>query len=185
MAEAAGFDVLGGYQAGVWDFVMPPMLIFNLLKHKRSKEAFILNLLFTKKIALETARDMVERNVTQEAAMQNAEVATGKVLTADKRGIYAEKVRQKQLREIELLSGHYHRLIMTDGKSYDEMLVAAYGDRQAYLDFLRRLSQAEREVNRAALSTVGRNEASIKFVAKMENSLENIRQLDAEKYFPA
>ena len=184
MAEAVGFEVLGSYQAGVWDFVMPPVLIFNLLKHKRTKEAFILNLLFTKKIALETARDMVARNLTKETAMQNAAEATGKVLADDKRGIYAEKVRQKQLREIELLSEHYHGLIMTQGKAYNEMLTAAYRDRQAYLDFLRMLSQAERDVNHAALSTVGRNESSIRFVDKMQKSLENIRQLDAEKYFP-
>lgn len=185
VAEAVAFEVLGSYQAGVWDFVMPPLLIINLLRHRRKKEAFILNLLFTKKIALEVARDMAERDISRETAMQKAEETTGKVLAADTRGIYADRVRQKQLREIDLLAGHYHRLIMAEGKAYNEMLAAAYPERQGYLDFLRRLNQAEKEVNHAALSVIGRNEASVNFIDRMEKSLEKIRRMDADKYFPA
>lgn len=184
VAEAVAFEVLSSYQAGVWDFVMPPLLIINLLKHRRKKEAFILNLLFTKKMALEVARDMADQGITKETAMQKAEETTGAVLASDTRGVYGDKVRQKQLHEIELLAGHYHRLIMTEGKAFDEMITAAYPDRQSYLDFLRRLNQAEKDVNHAALSTVGRNEASVKFIDRMEKALEKIRRLDADKYFP-
>ncbi len=184
VAEAVGFEVLGSYQAGVWDFVMPPLLIINLLKHKRKKEAFILNLLFTKKMALEVARDMADQGITIKTAMQKAEETTGSVLASDTRGVYTDKVRQKQLREIELLAEHYHSLIMTEGKTYSEMLTAAYPHRQEYLDFLRRLNQAEKDVNHAALSTVGRNEASVNFIDRMEKSLVKIRMMDADKYFP-
>lgn len=184
LAEAVAFEVLGGYQAGVWDFIMPPLLVVNLLRHKRKREAFILNFLFTKKIALETARDMVERNVSRDAAMQMAEEATGKVLASDTKGVYADKVRQRQLREIELLAGHYYKLIITEGKTYEEMVEEAYSERREYLDFVRRLNQAEKEVNHAALATVGRNEASLNFINKMEKAVEKIRQTDADKYFP-
>ena len=184
VADAVAFEVLGSYQAGVWDFVMPPLLIINLLKHRRKKESFILNLLFTKNMALEAARDMAGQDIPREKALQKAEEATAKVLAADTRGIYAEKVRQKQLKEIDLLAAHYHGLIMTEGKAYDEMVTAAYPDRQGYLDFLRRLNQAEKEVNHAALGTVGRNEASVSFIERMEKALEKVRRMDADKYFP-
>lgn len=184
VAKAVAFDVLSSYQAGVWDFVMPPLLIINLLQHKRRKEAFILNLLYTKKMALEAARDMVDRELTAEQALQKSDEATGRMLAADSKGIYSDKVRQKQLREIRLLAGHYYSLIMAEGKTYETMVKGAYPDRQLYLDFIRRLNQAEKEVNHAALATVGKNNNARQFVEKMEKSIEKIRQMDADKYFP-
>jgi hypothetical protein len=177
-------DVLGRFMPGTWDFIMPPVLVVNLLKHKRSSEGFILNLLFTKKLALEAARDMAEKNLTLEAAIQKADEATCKVLAADTRGIYSDMVRQKQLREIELLTRHYYSLIITEFKTYETMLKRAYTDRKAYLEFARQLSKAEREVNLAALDAVGKNDTSRKFVSKMQTSVENTRRLNAEKYFP-
>jgi len=184
VAAAVAADVIGSYIAGVWDFVMPPVLVFNLLKNKRRKEGFILNMLFTKKLALETARDMAGNDAGKDEALQKAEEATGKVLAADSRGVYSDKIRQKQLREIELLTVHYHRLIMSGGKTYEEMVKAAYPGGQGYLEFVRKLNQAEKEVNHAALSTVGKNDSARQFVGKMEKSIEEIRRLDADKYFP-
>jgi hypothetical protein len=183
VGSAVASDVLGRFMPGTWDYIMPPVLVINLLKHKRSSEGFILNLLFTKKLALDAARDMADKDLTPEAALQIADEATRKVLAADTRGIYSDTVRQKQLREIELLIRHYHGLIVTKFKTYETMLKGAYPGREAYLEFIKKLSQAEREVNRAALATVGKNDASRKFVDKMQASIENIRRLDADKYF--
>jgi len=184
VAVAVAADVIGSYMAGVWDFFMPPLLIFNLLKNKRTKEGFILNLLYTKKLALEAASDMVDKSLTRESALQKAEEVTGNVLSADSKGIYSDKVRQKQLSEISLLTGHYHRLIISAGKTYAEMLKDAYPDRAGYLEFVSKLNQAEKDVNHAALVTVGRNDNARQFVEKMEKSVQKIRQLDADKYFP-
>jgi hypothetical protein len=183
-AAAVAADVLGRFMPGTWDYIMPPVLVVNLLKHKRNSEGFILNLLFTKKLALDAARDMADKDLTWEAALQKADEATRKVLAADTRGIYADTIRQKQLREIELLIRHYHGLIMTEFKSYETMLKAAYPDREVYLEFIKKLNQAEREVNLAALKTVGKNDSSRKFVDKMQKSVENTRRFNADKYFP-
>jgi hypothetical protein len=184
VASAVAADVLGRFVPGTWDFIMPPVLMVNLLKHKRSSEGFILNLLFTKKLALEATRDMAEKKLTLEAAIQKADEATSGILAADTRGIYSEMIRQKQLREIELLITHYHSLIITEFKAYETMLRGAYTYRKAYLEFARHLSKAEREVNFAALDAVGKNDTSRKFVNKMQTSVENTRRLNAEKYFP-
>jgi hypothetical protein len=184
VAAAVAADVIGSYTAGVWDFVMPPVLVFNLLKHKRRKEGFILNLLYTKKLALEAAREIVGNGLSTEAALQKADEATGAVLSADTRGIYSDSVRQKQLKEIELLAAHYYGLIISGGKAFEDMLKGAYSGRQAYLEFVDRLNQAEKEVNHTALSTVGKNDSARQFIDKMEKSVEAIRLLDADKYFP-
>jgi hypothetical protein len=184
VAKSVAEDVVGPQSAGVWDFVIPPVFFINLFKHKRKKEAFVLNLLFTKKLALEAARDMVDRDLTREAALAQADAATNSVLAGDSKGVYSDRVRQKQLREIELLVDHYHRLIMTEGKTFEYMLQGAYKSKADYLEFARKLSRAEKEVNHAALQTVGRNAAARDFIDRMEEAVEAIRQSDAGKYFP-
>jgi hypothetical protein len=127
---------------------------------------------------------MADKDLTPEAALQKADEATCKVLAADTRGIYSDIVRQKQLQEIDLLIKHYHGLIVTEFKSYEKMLRGSYPDRKSYLEFIKKLDQAEREVNHAALNTVGKNDTSRKFVYKMQTSVENTRRLNADKYFP-
>jgi hypothetical protein len=183
VAKAVAADVIGMQNVGVWDFAMPPVFFMNLFKHRRKKEAFILNLLFTKKLALDAAKEMVANDLTREAALSSAETATNSVLAADNKGVYSDKVRQKQLREIDLLIGHYHILMMAEGKDYESMLRGAYGDRQVYLEFLRQLNRAEKEVNHAALQMVGKNDSAREFVTNMEKSVEEIRRMDADKYF--
>ncbi len=183
VAQAVAADVIGAQTAGVWDFFMPPVFIVNLFKHKRKKEAFILNLLFTKKLALEAARDMIDRDLTKAAALEQAAGVTNSVLAADSKGVYSDKVRHKQLREIDLLVDHYCRLIVSEGKTFEAMLHGAYKDRADYLEFIRTLNRAEKEVNHAALQTVGKNDAAREFVDRMEKSLEAIRRLDADKFF--
>ena len=64
------------------------------------------------------------------------------------------------------------------------MLQGAYKSKADYLEFARKLSRAEKEVNHAALQTVGRNAAARDFIDRMEEAVEAIRQSDAGKYFP-
>lgn len=184
VAKAVAADVIGTQTVGVWDFVIPPVFFVNWLKHRRKKEAFVLNLLFTKRLALDAARDVAAGDLSKEAALAKASEATNLVLSADSKGVYSDNVRQKQLLEIELLIGHYHNLIVTEGKTYEAMLRAAYKERQSYLEFVRRLNRVEREVNHAALQTVGKNESARQFVSRMEKSVEEVRQLDTDRYYP-
>jgi len=83
-----------------------------------------------------------------------------------------------------LLVDHYHRLIMAAGKTFESMLHGAYKSKADYLEFVRKLNRAEKEVNQAALQTVGRNDTARDFVDRMEKAVEVIRQSDADKYFP-
>jgi hypothetical protein len=184
VARAVAADVIGTQSFGVWDFVIPPFFFINLLKHNRRKEAFVLNLLYTKKLALDAAREMAANGLNREAALEKAAEITGRVLAADNKGVYSDKVRQQQLREIDLLIGHYYDLIMSEGKTYEAMLKGACRDRQIYLEFVRQLNGAEKEVDRAALSLAGKSELAREFVLKMEKSLAEIRRLDADKYYP-
>lgn len=184
MAKAVATDVTGTMALGVWDFVLPPLFAINLLKHHRSKEAFTLNFMFTKKLALEAAGNMQQFGLTKINSLAEVEKKTLSILSADQKGVYSEKVRLKQMQEIRLLIDHYQKLLVSEGKTYNDMVKTAYVDRESFDAFLHRLSSAEKEVNRAALQLVGKSAEAKDFVARMEKSVDQIRNRDLDNYFP-
>ena len=183
-ARAVANDVNGTMAVGVWDFLLPPLFIINLLRHQRSKEAFTLNFMFTKKLALEAAGNMLRSGLTKDESMAEVEQRTSSILSTDRKGVYSEKVRLKQLLEVRLLIDHYQKLITSEGKTYPDMARSAYGDRASFESFLNRLSAAEKEVNRAALQLAGKNPEAKDFVARMEESVKQVRRRDLDNYFP-
>ncbi len=184
VAKAVAAEVTGTYVVGVWDFMLPPLFAINLLKHQRVKEAFILNYLFTKKLALEAARNMLQYGLTKNDCLAQVEKQTSAILSSDRKGVYSEKVRLKQLLEIGLLIDHYQKLLIAEGKAYNDMVKAAYGERDAFSAFLNRLGSAEKEVNRAALQIVGKNVEAKGFVTRMEEAVAYIRDRDLDTIFP-
>jgi hypothetical protein len=183
-ARAVANDVTGTMAVGVWDFLLPPLFIINLLRHQRSKEAFTLNFMFTKKLALQAAGNMLRSGLTEDESMAEVEQRTTSILSADRKGVYSEKVRLKQMLEVRLLIDHYQKLIASEGKTYPDMVKAAYADRASFESFLRRLTAAEKEVNRSALQLAGKNPEAKDFVARMEEAVKQVRRRDLDNYFP-
>ncbi len=165
-----------------WDVTIPLVFIISFIKHKRTKEIFTLNFLFTKKLALEAALDMVGKGQTKEDAMEGIKEKTGELLSSDEKGIYSQKIRNKQMREIDLLIDHYVKLLQTPAKDYKTMIQSAYQTWEQYNAFLTELKRAERDVNRAAQQTVGVDAAS-DVAFKMEKSVERMREVRAGKIF--
>jgi len=182
LAKAVASAVIEEKPVTVWEITIPILFLVNFLKFKRSREIFALNFLFTKKLALEAAFSMVEKGLSREEAMDRVKRKTMDILTSDQKGIYSQKIRQKQLKEIELLIDHYRRLLEVDGKDYPSMLKNAYQTCENYTAFLNRLKLVENEVNRAAQQTV-RVATAVDLVSKMEKVTEKIRAVRAERIF--
>jgi hypothetical protein len=167
-----------------WEIMIPIVFLFNFLRFKRAREIFVLNFLFTKKSALEAAFNMVKRGETKEEAIARVKEKTGEILASDQKGIYSSKIRQRQMREIDLLIDHYCKLLNAEGKDYATMVKNTYPDRKDYTAFVEQLEQVEREVIRAATQTVGTSSAS-GVASKMEETTERIRRAEIERIFGA
>ena len=87
-----------------WDVTIPLVFIISLIKHKRTKEIFTLNFLFTKKLALEAARDMVGKEQTKEEAMERIKVLEDSVRmdNNDKESIVAYMMNDAEIPDLEL-----------------------------------------------------------------------------------
>lgn len=182
LAKIVANGVIGQNPVGVWDVLIPIVFLFNFLNFKRARETFALNFMFTKKLALEAAFNMIKKEINKEEAMTQIKDKTSQILASDKKGIYSIKIRQKQMREIELLIDHYYRLLSAEGRDYPSMVKNAYGTRKDFTGFLKQLEQVEKEVNRAATQTL-RTSSAPDIVSKMEEATDRMRAAEVERIF--
>jgi len=182
LAKTVANAVIGQNPVAVWDVLIPIIFLFNFLKFKRARETFALNFMFTKKLALEAAFNMIKKDLNKEEVMTQIKEKTNHILASDKKGIYSVKIRQKQMREIDLLIDHYHRLLNAQGKNYPSMVKNGYGSRKDYIAFLKQLEQAEKEVNRAATQTL-RTSSAPEIVTRMEETTDRVRAAEVERIF--
>jgi len=131
---------------------------------------------------MKAAFDMIEKGLGKEEVIARIKDKTGDILASDTKGIYSQKIRLKQIKEIELLVDHYRRLLEAEGKDYDSMIKNAYQTLEKYMPFLDQLERAEKEVYKAAQKTVKAATAS-DLVFKMERATERIRRARAERIF--
>jgi hypothetical protein len=182
LAKTVASAVIGQTPVTVWDVLIPIVFVFNVLKFKRAREVFTLNFLFTKKLALQGAFDMVKRGQSRDDALGQIRDRTIQILASDKKGIYSIKIRQKQMREMELLLDHYFRLLNAEGKDYGSMVKHAYRTRQNFAAFVKELEGIEKEVNRAASQTAGTASAP-DIISKMEETAGRLRATQVETIF--
>jgi uncharacterized Fe-S cluster-containing radical SAM superfamily enzyme len=182
VAKSVTSAVIESKPLTVWEITIPILFIANFFRFRRSREIFALNFIFTKKLALDAAFDMIKKGQDKEEAVARIKVKTKEILASDNKGIYSQKIRQRQMKEIDLLIDHYRKLLEAEGKDYDSMIKNAYQAWERYDAFLGQLIQAEKEVNRAAQQTVKSATAS-DLVSKMEKATERIRRARAEKIF--
>ncbi|MGD9032622.1 MAG: NF038143 family protein [Desulfobacteraceae bacterium] len=166
----------------VWEFLIPVLLIFSFAKTKSEKEVIIQNLLFTKELALKAALDMAKNGRNREEVLFPIEEKTSGLVNTVKDGIYSEEIRQKQLKEIHLLIDHYCRLLNAEGGSYASLVINAYQAPEPFTNFLTQLKASEKEVNLAAMQTLGRR-ADPELVKRMEETTDRVRMAAARKIF--
>jgi len=162
--------------------LMLPVLMTTYRRAKKARQAFAQNLMFTKITALELALEMIQKGLVRDEAMSQVRIKTKKVLASVRHGLYSEEIRRAQIEEIDLLIDHYCRLLQVEGKDYKSLLLVAYKSSDNYADFIEKLNVAEKEINRAAMKTMG-TEDDIKEITEIEIAADRIRKEMARKIF--
>jgi len=183
LAKAVARKIVKMPEITVWVFMIPFIFVFNFLRYKRTTETFALNFLFTKRLALDAALDIIKEGLQRQDVVVRINGKTRDVLASDTQGVYSEKIRMKQMNEINLLLDHYLKLLEAEGKNYKSLLKNAYQTQDNYRTFLQQLTAAEKAVNQAALQTVGKSETAHEIISEMENATESIRTEEAKIIF--
>jgi hypothetical protein len=143
------------------------------------------NLLFTRRLALEGARAVCNgSNPTQE--MRRIEAQTGEMRNGHTKGYYTDKVRKRQLREIELLMTHYVRLLGSESASYEAVIRDSYTTKKEYRSFLKQLQEKEQEVIQASVRSLkkGSKRERIAWFEKVRETTEKVRREELERIYP-
>jgi len=182
LAKRMAIAIIRPEPISVWEIMMPIIFILKFLQFRESREVFALNILFTKKMALEAALDMAQNSRSREAIISKIKAETDKILESDTKGIYSHEIRQCQMKEIDLLIDHYCRLLEAPGRNYASMVKNAYQTGDNYRAFLMHLAAAEKEVTRAAQQTIEIT-TGIEMITKIETVLSRMRIAETEKLF--
>lgn len=78
---------------------------------------------------------------------------------------------------------HYERLLKAGGSTYDEIVRNAYGTSASYHKYLRELSSAESQLDRAILERVDNSEAVEEKLMAEAKQLEKFREKEVERVF--
>ena len=183
IGSAVALRTIRSKPIGVWEFLIPIVFILYFMRNKQSREVFIQNYMFTKRLALDAAFKMLKKGQSREDVLSEIKKKTRALLTApETREIYSENIRQQQMDEIKLLLDHYRKLMDSDGHDYDGLIRDAYGSRKNYLIFHEQLSLAEKKVSDAARQTLG-SKADVDALLRIEKTTDEIRQARIEKIF--
>ncbi len=167
-----------------WRIFVLPVILIEYRRFRKSLKPTRKNLLFTRQLALEAAQGILQGG-DHAMEFRKVEIKTRNILDCEKKGLYTEKVRRKQLYEIELLITHYLNLLKSNQARYEEMVKAVYPSKQYYRVFLEQLQKAEREVIQASIFTVrrGSKKERLKWFEKMERALVKARTQEVKRIF--
>ena len=182
MARAIALKVQKPRSISVWEVLIPIIFIMSFMKSRIDRDNFSDNLMFTKNLALKACYDMLQKNESRESVMGQIKSQTEELLASVPDNIYSDNIRQEQIKEIDLLIDHYHRLLQAEGSDYDDLVRHAYGHRADYTTFTDRLKNAEKEVARAARQTLGAK-ADTAMAARIEEAADVARKAEIDRIF--
>lgn len=170
--------------AAGWRLLLLPFFLPQYIGYRRRLRLTRKNLLFTKKLALAAAENLrLGKERTRE--IRQIEIKTQQILDREKKGLYTETVRQKQLAEIEILIDYYLDLLNSDQKSYAAMLKSKYPAKGNYLAYLSTLQKAEAAVIQASITTIrkGTKKERRVWFENLQNATKEVRMAEVDEIF--
>jgi len=167
-----------------WRTLLLPLFMADYFRHLGRKRRTRKNLLFTRQLAFDAAKNVQK---TKEPAweIRKYEIKTQEILDKEKKGLYTDKIRRKQLLEIEFLMNHYLDLLNSDGSNYYGLIKTKYPSKGKYLEFLNKLQKTEEEVIQAAITTVrqGSKKERRLWYDKVKTTTKKFRMEEADRIY--
>ena len=173
-----------GRANSIWRAFLPPSRLLDYLRFRKDLILTRKNFLFTKRLAFSAVK-AISKGGNRASEIRLIEIKTRDILDKEKKGFYTEKVRRKQLHEIELLIDHYLQLLKSNTGSYAQMLRKTYPSKKKYLAFLDELQRREQEVTQAAVTSMrkGSKKDRLNWFNRVRETTRKIRMEELEAVF--
>ncbi|MHC4458102.1 MAG: NF038143 family protein [Planctomycetota bacterium] len=133
----------------VWQTLIPGMFVINFLRRNRAIWQYTKHYMLIRKLAIDAAQALANG---QDKAEVHSQIKTGIENRLNSLNLFSPDLARAQQAAGSLLSDHYLKLLGAEGDTYYVLIRNAYPSREEYAEHLRRLSSAEKEVNRAIVS---------------------------------
>jgi hypothetical protein len=164
----------------VWHYLIPGMFIIDFLRRTSAISRYTRHFMFPRQLAIDAAQRLLQG---YEKADVNSRTAAEIANWLNSLNIYSPQLAQAQKRAVDLLIVHYAKLMDTAGNSHYELIENAYISRDAYEAYLRELTSAEEEIDRAIIEKMGNNEKLKEKLQLEAQQVENRRKKILEDIF--
>ena len=167
-----------------WKIVLVPVFLYNLYNYRKDLRFTRKNFLLTKQLAFDAAKN-ISQGKEQAWEFRKIEIKTQEILDKEKKGFYNEKIRRKQLSEIQLLIKHYLDLFESNQSTYAAIIKERYPSKGNYLTFLSTLHKTEEDVIQAAITTMrkGTKKDRREWFQKVKQTTKQVRMAEAEQIY--
>ena len=167
-----------------WRAIVFPLFFYDFIRYRRRLHVLRKNLFFTKKFALEAGNN-IHQGKERSWETRRIEIKTRDILNKEKKGLYTDKIRNKQLKEIDFLTDHYLDLLGSKQPNYKDAIKAKYTTKGSYLNFLNSLQKIEKEVIQAAITTMrtGTKKERRLWFDKVNATTRRIRMNEADRIY--
>ncbi len=135
-----------------WHYLMPGMFVIDYFRRNFAIRQYTKHFMFPREIAIAAARDLMSG---YESPSVDARIERDIIDWLSTLHLVSEKRVAAQKVAIDILTAHYRRLLAADGDSADDMIRNAYPSRRHYEDHLRKLTDAEKDIDRALVENLG------------------------------
>ncbi len=167
-----------------WKMLLLPVYLYQRFKYKQRLRFTCKNILFTKRLAFEAAKN-IDQGKDYAWEFRQIEIKTKDVLNKEKKGFYTEKIRRRQLPEIELLINHYRDLFKSQQTTYAGIIKEQFPSKGQYLSFLTSLQKLEDDVIQASITTMrkGTKTDRRRWFQRVKEATNNIRLAEADQIY--
>jgi len=135
-----------------WHYLMPGMFVIDYFRRNFAIRQYTKHFMFPREIAIAAARDLISG---YESASVDTRIERDIIDWLSTLHLLSEKLVAAQKVAIDILTAHYRRLLAADGDSADDMIRYAYPSRRHYEDYLRKLTEAEKDIDLALVEKLG------------------------------
>ena len=172
-AREVTLGVIVGRPVTVWQYIIPGMFIFDFLRRGSAIKQYTRHFMFPRMLALDAARAEIQ-GPDKTATSADIKDDISKWLHA--LNLYTPELHQAQTAVVDVLTGHYSKLLMVEGDAYLLLIKNAYQNREGFQTFLDQISAAEKKVDREIVNNVGENQKLEEKLLAEQNQVDKRRQ---------
>jgi hypothetical protein len=167
-----------------WRIILLPVYLYHLFKYRNNLRFTRKNMLYTKQLAFEAAKN-IDQGKDQAWELRQIEIKTHDVLNKEKKGFYTEKIRRRQLPEINYLINHYQTLFNSQQNNYSAIIKEIFPAKGQYLAHISSLQKLEEDVIRAAISSMrkGTKTDRRRWFDQVKETTKDVRMAEANQIY--